>query len=302
MRPAAYVLCILSSKQMNGRVKKSLRLRQYATLRSSAHKLRYSRTRAKGLGAPPVGLPFPGPLRVKQVLSYDMQRYDLRASITRFLRTMGPDLIGKWNDNTEASLEAFAIPDISLQPSLRHQRQGMGDKAQNCLSDGVASDERFLRLFDDFLSTFIIPWIKGQLISIGITEENQEDIFYYQRPPTLRLQPGPSSLFVFPHCDADYGHQDGELNFWMPLTDSSLTETDLWVESEPGKEDFEPLGITIGEVAAFHGSSCRHYVPANPTSNTRVSLDFRVGIKGFFDPNWKMLGTKADHNRKEVVL
>jgi hypothetical protein len=33
-----------------------------------------------------------------------------------------------------------------------------------------------------------------------------------------------------------------------------------------------------------------------------MSLDFRVGVEGYFDPAWTMRGTKADHNRREVVL
>ena len=43
-------------------------------------------------------------------------------------------------------------------------------------------------------------------------------------------------------------------------------------------------------------------MPANPTAATRMSLDFRVGVEGDFDPAWTMRGTKADHNRREVVL
>jgi hypothetical protein len=32
--------------------------------------------------------------------------------------------------------------------------------------------------------------------------------FWYQRPPTLRIQPGPSSRHVRAHHDAEYGHQE----------------------------------------------------------------------------------------------
>ena len=88
----------------------------------------------------------------------------------------------------------------------------------------------------------------------------------------------------------------------MPLTDPNLTLTDLWAESEPGKEDYQALGPKLGEVVSFHGSSCKHYVPPNLSSNTRVSIDFRVGIEGYFDPHWKMRGTKSDHTRRTVRL
>lgn len=34
----------------------------------------------------------------------------------------------------------------------------------------------------------------------------------------------------------------------------------------------------------------------------RVSLDFRVGVEGFFDHQWQMIGTTDDHTRKKVSL
>ena len=89
----------------------------------------------------------------------------------------------------------------------------------------------------------------------------------------------------------------------------------------------------MGEVVAFYGTGCRHHVtkptrirtrtrtrtrtqtrtrsrafvpsyqvPANPSDCTRVSLDFRVGVEGHFDPHWSMRGTKADHCRAQVTL
>jgi hypothetical protein len=88
----------------------------------------------------------------------------------------------------------------------------------------------------------------------------------------------------------------------MPLSDPKLTKTDLWSESEPGKEDFAPLGPMAGEVVSFHGSSCKHYVPANTSNFTRVSLDFRIGVEPYFDAKWKMPGTMSDHIRKKVIL
>ena len=45
-----------------------------------------------------------------------------------------------------------------------------------------------------------------------------------------------------------------------------------------------------------------YQVPANPSDCTRVSLDFRVGVEGHFDPHWSMRGTKADHCRAQVTL
>jgi len=135
--------------------------------------------------------------------------------------------------------------------------------------------------------------------------------FYYQRPPTLRLQPGPATkAYVKHHRDADYGHQNGELNYWIPLTQttpspssSSLPPT-LWIESTPNQGDYHPIQCSsYGEGVSFHGSSCIHYVPKNMSDKTRVSLDFRIGVEEYgFDSMWQMVGTKDDHTRRKVIM
>jgi hypothetical protein len=65
----------------------------------------------------------------------------------------------------------------------------------------------------------------------------------------MRLQPGPSEAHGRTHRDAEYGHQPGEINFWFPLSDASLTKTTLHVESVPDLGDFHPLGQRASERA-----------------------------------------------------
>lgn len=96
--------------------------------------------------------------------------------------------------------------------------------------------------------------------------------------------------------------QNGELNFWLPLTSRLKTKVDLFCESEPGAGDYHPLKVDYGEVASFHGSSRRHHVNPNRSLWTRVSLDFRVGVEGYFDPEWQMNDTTNDHDRRKVTV
>lgn len=234
--------------------------------------------------------PLPKASRRKMVFGYDRTKYDLRGAIENLLSQLDPDLIGDWKDE-EKLLENFSVPCRSLQPNRIKKSNGENGRAQEALSRATSSDEIFLTLFDEFIKLCVVPWLRNHLVQDGtIDGDNDETVFYYQRPPTLRIQPGPSGRYVRPHNDADYGHQDGELNFWMPLTDPKLTQTELWVESAPGKDDWAPLDVAFGEVATFHGTSCKHYAPANASAKTRVSLDFRIGIGGYFDPNWQMRG------------
>lgn len=98
-----------------------------------------------------------------------------------------------------------------------------------------------------------------------------------QCPPTLRCQLADA---VVPngrrHRDDDYeGHQGEEINFWLPLT-RVWGNNSLYVESSPGKADFQPLALDVGQFYRFHGGQCEHFTNANDTGSTRVSLDFRV--------------------------
>merc|ERR1712113_957712 len=78
------------------------------------------------------------------------------------------------------------------------------------------------------------------------------------------------------HCDADYRrHFNGELNFWLPLTNVFGTNT-LWLESAPGRGDFRPMVLEPGEFLRFNGYECRHYTVKNETDASRVSFDWRM--------------------------
>ena len=110
------------------------------------------------------------------------------------------------------------------------------------------------------------------------------------------------SILNRPTFLSEYGHQNGELNFWLPLTDYNMNNIHLWCESEYKKGDFHKVPAGVNQMISFHGSSCRHYVNLNSSEFTRVSLDFRVGVQGFFDPKWMMRGTTDDHGRTEVEL
>jgi hypothetical protein len=104
------------------------------------------------------------------------------------------------------------------------------------------------------------------------------------------------------HADSLYGHQDGEVNFWMPFTSIDETST-LWAETEPGKGDwypFYPLGP--GGCWRFPGTNCRHFTKPNVSGKTRVSLDFRCSVASCYDDKWRKPGNSERHGMRRVVL
>jgi len=191
----------------------------------------------------------------------------------------------------------------SKEHSNVNNENGGGDSSSsNSGSSKTSLSSSIVDTFDDFVTQLIIPHLKSRLIKNNIIPESSTVKFYYQRPPTLRIQPGPARARVNRHKDKDYGHQNGELNFWIPLTNRLDTGVDLYVESIEDKGDYEPLKTDVGYASSFFGSGCSHFVNENKSQFTRVSLDFRVGIEPFFDPVWSKVGTRDDHLRRCIEM
>ena len=109
--------------------------------------------------------------------------------------------------------------------------------------------------------------------------------FVYQRVPSLRVHmPGARPLGV-PHKDADYFHQPGEVNLWVPLTRCAGTNS-LYCESRPGAADYSPFEVEPGEACRFWGNQCMHFTLPNETPTTRVSLDVRVVPMALHVDDW----------------
>lgn len=279
------------------------------TLRSSAHRVKFDVKRRnhdpkpKGQDGKETNTTWLPELLLKEdVFDYDLQQYDLRSAIISLLKSCDESIVGTFEvqgDGSPLRLEDFRVPIPSIWRSVNG---GCCENAQKYLSDAVASNIEFLSAFERFVEHVALPYFKRRLEASGAIAPNTPTTFYYQHPPTMRLQPGPGWAKVKPHNDAEYGHQNGELNFWIPLTDRILTGVDLWSETTYQSDDYHPIKAKVGQGISFHGSSCRHYVNANATNNTRVSLDFRIGVQGFFDPFWQMKGTTDDHGRREVTL
>jgi hypothetical protein len=100
------------------------------------------------------------------------------------------------------------------------------------------------------------------------------------------------------HCDADYNHQPGEVNFILPLTPMFDTNS-VYVESAPGKGDYHPANVPIGSVFCFYGNKCRHFNRRNDTGVSRLSIDFRVIPMKDYDANWPAVSV---HGKRPLTL
>lgn len=184
------------------------------TLRSSAHRVKYNTKnrrhdpKPKNRVGEETGTDWlPEPLCREDVFSFDISEYNLVDSVRALLRKCDNSMVGAFREGSDR-LEDFEVP---VKSTWRNVNGGQVEVAQHYLSDVLAHDETFLHVFDSFLQTVVLPYLKSRLVDVGAIDSKQEISFFYQRPPTLRLQPGPAWAQVKAHNDAEYGHQNGEL-------------------------------------------------------------------------------------------
>lgn len=125
---------------------------------------------------------------------------------------------------------------------------------------------------------------------------NYEEIIY-QKIPTFRVQLADGNVAVGEwHKDKAYNHGVSEVNFWMPFVDTNSYNS-VWVESEEDKQDYKPYEVKYGEILIFNGANLKHGNVKNLSSQTRVSVDFRlVDPKKFISNDAGSINMKTKFN------
>lgn len=122
-----------------------------------------------------------------------------------------------------------------------------------------------------------------QFICVVIRQLIGEPIIY-QKYPTLRIHiPNGKGVAAY-HIDSDYNHPVDEFNIWIPFTFAKDTRS-IWIESAPGKKDYNPQQVFYGQFLTFEGGKLSHGNEVNMTDETRVSIDFRIIPRSLWKPS-----------------
>lgn len=132
--------------------------------------------------------------------------------------------------------------------------------------------------FDELFYPTYLELVKFISSQFGYSE------LVYQRIPTFRTQLTNNLGVGEWHRDRTYNHGTTEVNFWMPFTDTSESNT-IWMESKEGAEDFMPYTVKYGEILIFDGANLMHGNKTNTSNSTRVSVDFRLVDPAKFVPS-----------------
>ena len=186
-----------------------------------------------------------------KIIEYDTERYCFSSLIT--------DLYG-------VPLEVLDSEDKKTNLSLGKDTHTSLHKVFYERLDSKEGWPEFEDLYRLFVSEALFPLFSEEATSL-----------VYQSVPGIRFnRPGAKAVYSW-HSDGDKNHKHplGEINIYLPLTDSYDTNT-IWVESIPGLGDFHPVNLEYGQFLMGYLNQCRHGNKINKTGKTRVSLDFRI--------------------------
>jgi len=192
------------------------------------------------------------------VLAYDPAQFQLAEAVLEMIAGAEPRVHSTGLSALHLAFDASWDRGKSFKP---HRRKVNG---QLYLSEHGAL---LRREFERFVCDFIGPHMQAH-----IPDCRQ---LFFERTPSVRMQPPSIARVGYPHSDSMYFHQRGQINFWVPITPVFGTNT-LWVESRPGRHDYHALELGLGECVRFYGNQCMHFTVPNDTPHTRVSLDLRV--------------------------
>ena len=196
----------------------------------------------------------PRPRRTWLLLPYDTRRFPFAALLSR---------------------DVFKVRQLDrLHDFLRQQRRASGradrapthrdNLALRAMMERLPETADFWRLYHAFMLTVLAPQV-GRGIS-------------YTSHPKMRVHlAGTPSVSSFHHDICVTGRID-QVNFWLPFVDVA-GDTALWLESDYGRGDFQPVPVSYGQVLIFDGGYLGHGSVANRSDRSRVSLDMRFSLK-----------------------
>lgn len=118
----------------------------------------------------------------------------------------------------------------------------------------------FYRIYERFNCRLVAPMFGGCIS--------------YSAAPKMRVHLAGTGSVSLWHRDADVTGRTEQINIWVPVTDSFGTNC-LWVESDYGKGDHQPIPVRYGQALFFDGGFLSHGTQPNDTDVTRISFDMR---------------------------
>jgi len=224
-------------------------------------------------------------IKQKRIFNYDINKFKFREKLCK--------IFDDWNKPVEELYKFFENSDKIEQITIDKDTTTMFHRKYY---DSLYYQE-LLDTYYNFIREVVLPLF-------------DEEELVVQKDPSFRIHlPNNTAIGYRPnmndpvdmiglHCDGDYGHPEGEINFMLTFSGQYGNNT-CFVETFPESNIFEPIEMKYGEFASFNGNKCRHFNKRNDTGICRVSIDFRVIPKSKYNCNYKEISL---HGKRKFLI
>lgn len=168
----------------------------------------------------------------------------------------------------------------------------------------VDNNPIFNETYHQFIKTYIKPLFP------------EETKIVFQKTPNIRFSipesaaigkdPNDPDNIIGLHCDNNFGHNENEMNFIVPITKMFSTNSIYYeptLNSQIEPIHFENLLLEKNEFLQAYFNKLRHCNRINKTNKTRISFDIRIIPYSKYIENFGFfIGTKFELGKYYIVL
>lgn len=130
--------------------------------------------------------------------------------------------------------------------------------------------------------------------------------FSFPDSAAIGCDPNDPENIIGLHCDANFGHNENETNFIVPITRMYATNSIYYeptVDSQKNPLDYENVVLNTYQFFQGYFNKLKHCNQLNQTNKTRISFDIRVIPYNIYMDNLEFFkGTKFEIGKYYIVL
>jgi len=130
--------------------------------------------------------------------------------------------------------------------------------------------------------------------------------FSFPDSAAIGCDPNDPENIIGLHCDSNFGHNENEMNFIVPVTRMYASNSIYYEPTIDSKKDpFEYENVVLNTYQFFEGyfNKLKHCNRINQTNKTRISFDIRVIPYNIYMDNLEFFqGTKFEIGKYYIVL
>jgi len=162
----------------------------------------------------------------------------------------------------------------------------------------------FNETYHQFINMYIKPFFPNE--EKIVIQKTPNIRFSFPESAAIGCDPNDPENIVGLHCDSDFGHNEYENNFIVPITNMEGTNSIYYepeINSNINPLNYENLVLKTDEFFTAYFNKLKHCNRINNTNKTRISFDIRIIPFSKYMENLDFFkGTKFELGKYYIVL